>query len=352
MRLVETLAARGDLSRVPGLVYRAADGQVRANDAAADGAPHVLVSFPADDAAVPDFDGLPLDLYLAPDLVLPLMTAHGCYHGKCAFCSVGYGTGKGFIPLPVEQLLHQIRALRAKYGVRHIFFADEAIPPRTLRGLSEALEAEGAPVSWCGCARLEPGLSEQVLQKAAAGGCRQLLFGLETGSERMIAHMDKGTRRATMSRVLRDSARAGIWNHTFFFFGFPTETMEDAQDTVNFIYEHQDVLHSGSPGVFVLERYAPVHANPTAFGVTRFVEKPDEDLAIYFDYEVASGLNDELAQTVYDHLLEVLPVKQYGQYYLCDANRFLYASHLYAQGRPFPPWLADEVEESVGSETG
>jgi hypothetical protein len=275
-------------------------------------------------------------------LVLPLIAAHGCYHGECAFCSVGYGAGKGFRPLTVEQVFGQIMALHRKYGVHHIFFADEAIPPRTMRGLSEALREADSPVNWCGCARFEAVLSEQLLEGMAAGGCRMLLFGLETGSERMIQHMVKGTRREIMSRVLHAGARAGIWNHTFFFFGFPTETMEDAQDTVNFVYEHQEVLHSGSPGVFVLERYAPIHTDPARYGVKRVIEKPDEDLAIYFDYEVESGMDEKLAQKIYDGLVSVLPAKRYGQYYLDDVNRFLYASHLHARGLPFPAWLADE----------
>ena len=33
-----------------------------------------------------------------------------------------------------------------------------------------------------------------------------------------------------MSRILQESNDAGIWNHTFFFFGFPGETLEDAQE--------------------------------------------------------------------------------------------------------------------------
>ena len=170
-----------------------------------------------------------------------------------------------------------------------------------------------------------------------------LLFGLETGSERMIRHMVKGTQAETMGRILRASARSGIWNHIFFFFGFPTETMEDAQGTVNFIYAHQDALHSASPGVFVLERYSPVHANPAKFGVKRLLEAPDQDLAIYFDYEVETGLDEEMARTIVERLLAALPAKRYGQYYLHDVNRFLYASHLHAQGQPFPLWLADEA---------
>lgn len=371
VRLVEALGGGGGLAGVPDLIWRAGS-QVRVNGRAAGGGSESqdperrgdpgtnavgatlrgrpdawspdAEAGPADGKfPVPDFDGLPLSRYLAPDLVLPLITAHGCYHGRCAFCNVGYGAGQGFHALPVEQVLAQIAALRAKYGVRHIFFADEAIPPRTLRLMSEGLAAQGAPVAWCGCARLEPGLTEELLASMAAGGCRMLLFGLETASERIIQHMVKGTRRETMSRVLHASARAGIWNHTFFFFGFPTETMQDAQETVNFLYAHQDVLHSASPGVFVLERYSPVHVDPARFGVRRVDDPPDQDLAIYFDYEPESGLDEGMARTVVDRLVDALPAKRYGQYYLHDVYRFLYASHLRAGDGSFPLWLADEA---------
>ena len=170
-----------------------------------------------------------------------------------------------------------------------------------------------------------------------------LLFGLETASERVIQHMIKGTRRETMSQVLHASAQAGIWNHTFFFFGFPTETMQDAQETVNFLYAHQDSVHSASPGVFVLERFSPVHVDPTRFGVKHVIDDPDQDLAIYFDYELEAGLDESMACTLVERLVDALPTKRYGQYYLHDVNRFLYASHLQARGQPLPPWLADEA---------
>jgi anaerobic magnesium-protoporphyrin IX monomethyl ester cyclase len=333
LRLAEALDAHSELVRVPNLIYKEND-KVRVNPAQA----HPDLA----SAILPDFDGLPLDRYLVPDLVLPLITAHGCYHGQCAFCNVGYGTGKGFHLLPVEQIVEQIAALQKKYEVRHIFFADEAIPPRTLRDLSMKLAEQGSPVNWCGCARFEKALSHELLESMARGGCRMLLFGLETASERMIQHMNKGTQRETMSRVLKEGTRAGIWNHTFFFFGFPTETMQDAQETVNFVYAHQDSIHSASPGEFVLERSSPVHQNPARFGVKRIIAKPEQDLAIYFEYELESGLDENMAHTLVERLLDVLPGKRFGQYYVHDVNRFLYASHLHAQGKSFPPWLVNE----------
>ncbi len=60
--------------------------------------------------------------------------------------------------------------------------------------------------------------------------------------------MVKGTEVEHMSRILHDSTAAGIWNHTFFFFGFPGETIEDAQATVNFLYAHKDAYSFGGIG--------------------------------------------------------------------------------------------------------
>ena len=333
LRLAEALDGKGDIGQVPNLIHRT-NGRIQVNPA--------QMHPDASSNVMPDFDGLPLDRYLVPDLVLPLITAHGCYHGLCAFCNVGYGAGKGFVPFAVEQLVDQITALQKKYGVRHIFFTDEAIPPRTMRLLSARLAELGSPVDWCSCARLEKVISAELLQSMVRGGCRMLFYGLETASERMIQHMVKGTKLETMSRVLNEGAQAGIWNHTFFFFGFPTETIEDAQETVNFLYAHQASIHSAGLGTFILERFSPAHLDPAQFGITRVIDKTERDLAIYFDYELASGMDEATAKTVLDRFVDNLPGKRYGQYYTHDVHRFLYASHLHAQGKPYPAWLANE----------
>jgi radical SAM superfamily enzyme YgiQ (UPF0313 family) len=295
------------------------------------------------DLALPDFDGLPLGRYLSPYPVLPLLTAHGCYHGDCAFCNVGYGRAGHFKPLKSAQVVEQMLALQRKYGVRHIFFADEAMTPRSMREMSALLAAQGSPIHWCGCMRFEKAITAELLDSMSAAGCRMILFGLETASERMIELMDKGTKRETMGRILRESTAAGIWNHTFFFFGFPTETMADAQDTVNFVYAHGDAIHSASPGEFVLERYSPVQQRPGEFGVRRIIERPEKDLAIYFEYELESGLDEQMAKTITERLLDVLPGKRFGQYYAQDTYRLLYAGTLHEQGQPLPGWLMDEA---------
>ena len=160
LQLVEALAGDGDLAHVPNLIYKDGD-RIRVNERK----PQEKIQ----DMPLPDFDGLPLQRYLAPRLVLPLLTARGCYYGKCAFCNVGYGEPEAFSQLKAEQIAEQVLALHQKYGTRHIFFADEAIAPRNLHHLSPLLEQAGQPVQWGGCVRFEKVISVDLLQNMARG---------------------------------------------------------------------------------------------------------------------------------------------------------------------------------------
>ena len=66
---------------------------------------------------------------------------------------------------------------------RHIFFADEAVTPRNLRHLSALLAERGLPLQWGGCARFEKVIvTRPACEHDAPGGCRMILFGLESAS--------------------------------------------------------------------------------------------------------------------------------------------------------------------------
>lgn len=329
LRLCQALAEGGDLAGVPNLIYRQGD-RVMVTDR--------LPPARLNDLPTPDFDGLPLDCYLAPDLVLPLATTRGCYFGRCAFCNVGYGANL-FSQLRAETLEQQMLTLLAGYGCRRIFFVDEALTPRLMRDLAPRLAARGAPILWGGCARFEKAFTRDLLEMMSQGGCCMLLFGLETASQPIMDRMVKGTRLEVIRRILPESAAAGIWNHTFFFFGFPGETLEDAQATVDFLYEMRNFIHSASLGTFLLERYAPAHTSPQAFGIKRIIERPEADLAFYFDYEVESGMDAATAELVMERFIDSLPAKEFPQFYCNDVYRFLYAAHLKATGAAMPPWL-------------
>jgi hypothetical protein len=155
--------------------------------------------------------------------------------------------------------------------------------------------------------------------------------------------MNKGTRLETAQRVLRDGARAGLWNHIFFFFGFPGETEQDAQDTIRFAWSQRNVVHSICTGTFLLERHAQVAEDPPAYDVARLIPPgsrtgPERDLAYYYEYSVASGIDSRRAEQIEAQFLESLPDKSYPQYYVHDIYRFLYACQFQA-GERLPTML-------------
>ncbi len=357
LHLLKALESGGDLSGVPNLMYRvtparpgltpppshksiAAPAEVRTNPANP-----FLESRSAEEEQTPDFDGLPLERYLAPELVLPLATTHGCYYGKCAFCNVGYGSPNGYFPISVEHILGLVQTVQQKYHCRNIFFVDEAITPRIMRELSAALTAKDAQINWTVAARFEKSLTDELLTAAAESGCRMLLYGLESASEPVMKAMIKGTSKQEMARILHTATRLGIWNHTFFFFGFPGETLETAQETVNFVYENQEYIHSASPGAFLMEIYSPAYREPAKFGVREIIDNPERDLAIYFEYRLdtattgQAALDEGAANELSERFVEQLPDKRYGQFYMSDVLRFLYSCQLHRQGLPLPRWI-------------
>jgi len=345
-KLAEAVEGKGDIADIANLIYIDKARHIQANLETPDTSKRYVTREEYRDLGLlPDFDGLPLDKYFSPERILPMLTAHGCYHGRCAFCNVGYGWSSGYHQLSPEQIRDQMLALNEKYGTRHIFLADEAISPKNLRHVSALLEARGSPVHWGGCVRFDRPLSSDILNAFSRGGGRMMLFGLETASEPMIERMDKGTRLEDMGRILKEGAEAGVWNHTFFFFGFPGETIENAQDTVNFVYANQQWIHSASLGTFLLERYAPAHLHPDQFGIKKVIEQPEKDLAIYFDYQLSEGIDEEMAEKLVSHLLSAIPKKRFGHYYMHDTYKLLYAAFLHDRGEPLPPWLVGEETE-------
>lgn len=121
-----------------------------------------------------------------------------------------------------------------------------------------------------------------------------------------------------------------------------SETLENAQDTVNFLYDHKPFINSAALGTFLMERDAPAHRSPGTYNVSRIIEEPDKDLAIYFDYEVEAGLDADMAERIKERFTDTLPDKTYPQFYANDIYRFLYACHIKEKHAPMPPWLAPE----------
>ena len=291
LQLVEAVAAGGDLSQIPNLIYRDSAGiQISSLTYAED-----MASLPP-----PDFDGLPLEKYFVPDRMLSYLATRGCYWGRCEFCDHGEGYTAGYRTKKIEQIIEEIRQLKSKYNVRHFHFTDESYPPALFRKLCRQLIEKNVDILWQTHMRFEKSLLEESLWKDAWGsGCRYLHFGYESGNERVLKLMDKATTKEVIHRSLQLSAEVGIWNHAMGFFGFPGETREEARDSVEFLHENKDLVHSVGFGTFDLSKHTPVAKNPERWGVIPY-KNPDWDLALDYYYTVQQGLSVEEAEWVFE----------------------------------------------------
>ncbi len=291
VQLISAVGAKRSLAEVPNTIYKDETGV------------HTSPTSYAEDLATlppPDFDGLPLEKYFVPTRILPYLATRGCYWGRCEFCDHGEGYTAGYRSKKIQDALADIQFLRDKYGATHFHFTDESYPPALFRKLTRGLIESQMGIVWTTHMRFEKSLlDEAVWQDAKESGCKYLHFGYESGVERVLQLMDKATTAEVMTKHLKLTAEAGIWNHCMGFFGFPGETKEEAWQSVQFLEQNKDHVHSLGFGTFDLGRHNPVAKHPDKWGVTAY-KNPEWDLALDYYYTVKHGMSIEEAERVFE----------------------------------------------------
>ena len=87
--------------------------------------------------------------------------------------------------------------------------------------------------------RLEPGFTKELCRKLSKSGLKTVLFGFESANQRMLDLMNKGNTPSNMLRVLKNMHNAGIQSILSCLVGFPTETWEEAMDSIRFLKENR-----------------------------------------------------------------------------------------------------------------
>ncbi len=301
--LISHLKADQPLATVPNLIYMREQEVIHNPKSEA---------LPYDQLVCPTFDQLPLEKYLMPYPVLPYMSSRGCYWGKCTFCTHSFIYDSYYRKENETRVAEEIDYLSKKYKTKYFTFSDEAISPNAFNRMSQALLKRDVEMRSLGMLKFESGDKEtpELFEDIYKAGFLMLFFGLESANDRILSIIDKGCDQETEKSVLKNSSEAGIWNHLYLFFGFPTEEREEAEDTIQFTVENSEVgtgyIHSVGQSIFALEKDSAIFHNPEKFKIDRIIHDPDRDMAIVFDFEIKEGMPREEVMEVYKSFNSVI----------------------------------------------
>jgi radical SAM superfamily enzyme YgiQ (UPF0313 family) len=293
----------GELEVVPGIMYLD-KGAVRKNP--------IKPITDLDSLPAPAWDMYELNRYLP---ILPLQLGRGCPWSKCAFCVHGKLSGKRrerSARISADELERDVR----DFGITNFRTTDSSPTYGTLDDFSDEIIARGLKekydIKWCTLVRATE-VDKPLLENMHKAGCTSIFIGAESGDDHMLQLMNKGERMKDNLKAVRAAKAAGVKVAVSNIIGFPGETEESIQRTVEFVYR-------GMPDSVMFYPLAvlpntPLADRPEEFGIKLHDDWKDKYLLSkielvggkpkmphYFDY--ADGKSNLDYDAIVDKLLQ------------------------------------------------
>jgi radical SAM superfamily enzyme YgiQ (UPF0313 family) len=189
------------------------------------------------DVPTPDFTDLDFDNYYH----LTIEGARSCPF-QCSFCSETIQWGQ-YRKKPTKVFVDQVMELVERHNDGSFFMGDSLMNPYIQDFAKELIERK-ARVFYDGYLRADKPVTNRDRTKFwARSGLFRVRLGIESASARVLGTMDKMTTPKVISDVLKSLASAGIRTTTYWIVGFPGESEEDFQETLDFIEEHHRYIY-------------------------------------------------------------------------------------------------------------
>lgn len=161
-------------------------------------------------------------------------SSRGCL-GKCSFCDRRI-FGSRLRAHSAEYVMKVIRDLYDNFGIRDIQFEDDnfMLFKKRLLGLCQMIRDSGMDLTWSCQARVDSA-SLELFQVMRDSGCRSVLFGVESGSPRVLEMMKKEISLKDIDRAVQLSHKAGLRCKGLIITGFLGEDRETLRETRQYL---------------------------------------------------------------------------------------------------------------------
>jgi len=165
-----------------------------------------------------------------------LVSSRGCPY-RCNWCAKPvFGAGYSF--RSPERVAREMGFVKRELGAEHVWFADDifALSPQWTRAFADAVESAGARLPFKMQSRCDL-MTRDTVGALKRAGCAEVWMGAESGSQKILDAMDKGTRVEHIYQARENLRRHGIRACLFLQFGYPGETWEDIEKTIRMVRE-------------------------------------------------------------------------------------------------------------------
>lgn len=165
---------------------------------------------------------------------LTVMTARGCPF-QCTWCCKPI-FGARYRHRSAKNVVREMLELKKHYQPGMIRFADDilTINRRKFLALADEIEAQDAQIPFECLTRVDL-VDDEILERLKDIGCLRILYGVETGSQRVLDAMKKGTKVEQVHRISRLTRAKGIEQYWFLIYGYPPEDIHDLRLTVDMV---------------------------------------------------------------------------------------------------------------------
>ena len=224
-----------DFSQVKGLIYRNTTGIIRT--------PVRAVSKTLDEFPLPAWDLIDISPYKKVWMErqgyfsMNVATTRGCPY-KCNWCAKPI-YGNAYHMRSPGNVVTELKMLKKKFGFDHIWFCDDifGLKRSWVKEFAELVRAEGLDFRFKIQSRADLLVQERYVEDLAAAGCAEVWMGAESGSQKILDAMDKGTTVDQIRQARKLLKRHGIRASFFLQFGYLGENEADIQDTIDLVKE-------------------------------------------------------------------------------------------------------------------
>jgi len=187
----------------------------------------------------PDYAGFPLDAYSSQ--VAAVMWSRGCV-SNCTFCKEK-SLWDRHRTRPIDDILEEIKFYKQK-NISEFVIYDSLVngTPSHLERLCDRIISEDLNIRWSALAIPERSLTKRLLEKMKLAGCFVLIFGLESGSEKVLKRMRKRFLLKDAIETIKNTRHVGIESAINIIVGFPGEDEEEFNKTIDFIQKYNNYI--------------------------------------------------------------------------------------------------------------